>query len=254
MADAALPTFLCFMYVIQVILGVAPGREPSTNIPMDVLCGVQLHVIIPSCTPVDDNSIPLILRLRSQSEDMDTHDQLWVLGFEANVMQVEKFQDVHLFISRMFSVSCAVSQHVTIVVLPRYAACYLVLLAKEQPPEKQHQYPEGVHRMVPMVQPPPLMKNSNAAPDTKASLDGTVCKLHDLIFKIAIPKSKTTKTTSIAINMLLLACKLAESICMQLQEHHEVPWVADISRQLADIKAHLGISCTTQPPQSHPTL
>ena len=107
----------------------------------------------------------------------------------------------------------------------------------------------GLVMMVPTVQPPPPMKNSNAAPDTKASLDRTVHKLHDLIFKIAIPKSKTTKMTSIAIDMLLLACELVESICTQLQGHHEVPWVADISRQLDDIKAHLGISCTTQPPQ-----
>ena len=106
--------------------------------------------------------------------------------------------------------------------------------------------------MTPTVQPPPPTKNSNAAPDTKASLDGMVCKLHDLIiliFKIAIPKSKTAKMTSIAINILLLVHELAESICTQLQEHHKVPWVADISRQLDDIKAHLGISCATQPPQ-----
>ena len=106
--------------------------------------------------------------------------------------------------------------------------------------------------MVPTVQPPPPTKNSNAAPDTKASqasLAGTVHKLHDLIFKIAIPKSKTTKMTSIAVDMLLLAHELAESTCTQLQGHREVPRVDNISRQLDNIKAYLGISSAAQLPQ-----
>ena len=82
------------------------------------------------------------------------------------------------------------------------------------------------------------------------SLNGTVHKLHDLIFKIAIPKSKTTKTTSITIDMLLLACELAKSTCVQLQGHHGIPQADDISRQLEDIRAHLGISSTAQSPQT----
>ena len=141
----ALPTFLRSMYVIQAIPDAAPGREPLTNIPADVLHGVQLHAIVPSRTPVDNNSIPLILHLHSRSEDVDTHDRLWVLMFEANIVQVEKFQYVHLFVSRTFSVSCAVSQHVAVTASQSYAAHYLVPLVKEQPPEKLHQYPEGVH-------------------------------------------------------------------------------------------------------------
>ena len=152
-ADAALPAFLGSVYVIQVIPDTAPGREPSTNIPADVLHGVQLHVIVPSHMSVDDNSIPLILRLRLQSEDADTHDWLQVLGFEADVVQVEKFQYVHPFESRVFSVSHAVSQHIAVAALQSYAARYLVLLVKEQPPEKQHQYPEGAHLTA--IIPPP---------------------------------------------------------------------------------------------------
>ena len=112
MADAALPTFLRSVYAIQAIPDAAPGREPLTNIPADVLRGVQLHAIVPSRTPVDNDSIPLILRLHSRSEDADTHDRLWVLRFEADVMQVEKFQYVRPFMSCMFSMSRAVSQHV----------------------------------------------------------------------------------------------------------------------------------------------
>ena len=66
---------------------------------------------------------------------------------------MEKFQYVCLFMSRTFSVSRTVSQHVAIVASRSYAAHYLVLLAKEQPPEKQHQYPEGVHLTA--IVPPP---------------------------------------------------------------------------------------------------
>ena len=118
-----------------------------------MLHGVQLHAIVPSRTPVDNNSIPLILRLHSWSEDADTHDWLWVLRFKADIMQVEKFQYVCPFMSCMFSVSRAVSQHVAVAASQSYAAHYLILLVKEQPPEKQHQYPEGVH-LAAMIPPP----------------------------------------------------------------------------------------------------
>ena len=60
MADAVPPVFLHSVYAIQAIPDTAPGREPSTNIPMDMLRGVQLHAIVPSRTPVDDDSIPLM--------------------------------------------------------------------------------------------------------------------------------------------------------------------------------------------------
>ena len=103
--------------------------------------------------PVNDNSIPLILRLHSRSEDTDMHNWLQVLRFEANVMQVEKFQYVHPFVSHAFSVSRAISRHVAVTVSPSYVVRYLVLLVKEQPPKKQHQYPEGVHLAA--VIPPP---------------------------------------------------------------------------------------------------
>src|SRR6266481_8920580 len=70
-------------------------------------------------------------------------------------------------------------------------------------------------RMFPMDPPPPPTENSNAVSDMKASLDGTVHRLYELIFKIAIPKSKAAKTTSIAINALLLACEMAKArVCM----------------------------------------
>src|SRR6266481_4962291 len=102
--------------------------------------------------------------------------------------------------------------------------------------------------MFPTDPPPPPMENSNAVSDTKTSLDGTVHRLHELIFKIAIPKLKAAKMTSIAINALLLARELSESACAQLQGHHRAPPADDISRQLEDIRAHLGISSTARTP------
>ena len=152
-ASAAPPAFLGSVYVIQAIPDTVSSKEPSTNIPMDVLCGIQLHAIVPSRMPVDDNSIPLILCLHSQSEDADTHDWLQVLGFEADVVQVEKFQYVCPFVSCAFSMSRAILQHVVVAASLSYVARYLVLLVKEQPPEKQHQYPEGAH--LPAIVPPP---------------------------------------------------------------------------------------------------
>ena len=152
-ADTAPPAFLASVYVIQAIPDMASSREPSTNIPTDVLHGIQLHAIVPSHTPVNYDSIPLILHLRSQSKDADTHDWLQVLGFKADVVQVEKFQYMRPFVSCTFSMSCTILQHIAVTALLSYAACYLIPLVKEQPPEKQHQYPEGAHLAA--IIPPP---------------------------------------------------------------------------------------------------
>src|SRR6266481_3607086 len=105
-------------------------------------------------------------------------------------------------------------------------------------------------RMVPTVQPPPPpVESSNSASDTKVSLDDMVYKLHDLIFAIALPKTKTAKTAVINIEVLHLARNLAESACALLQEHWKGPQLDDISRQLEVIKAHLDIPSAAQSPQ-----
>src|SRR6266481_103901 len=105
-------------------------------------------------------------------------------------------------------------------------------------------------RMVPTVQPPPPpVESSNSASDTKVSLDDTVHKLHDLVFAIALPKTKTAKMAVINIEVLHLACNLAESACALLQEHWKGPQLDDISRQLEVIKAHLDIPSAAQSPQ-----
>jgi hypothetical protein len=89
--DASTPAFSRAAYSIQAIPDSASGEAPSTNIPADILRSVQLHAIVPSRTSVEDDSVPLALRLRSRSEDEDTRNRLKVLGFEADVVQVEKY-------------------------------------------------------------------------------------------------------------------------------------------------------------------
>ena len=104
--------------------------------------------------------------------------------------------------------------------------------------------------MVPMVQPPPPpVESSDSASDTKVSLDDMVHKLHDLVFAIALPKTKTAKTAVINIEVLHLTRNLAESACALLQEHWKGPQLDDISRQLEVIKAHLDIPSAARSPQ-----
>ena len=104
-------------------------------------------------------------------------------------------------------------------------------------------------RMAPMVQPPSSSEDSSPAPDTTASLCNTVQKLHDLMWEIAMPKTKTAKMASITVETLLLMCELAGSACTLLRDPHEDPRVDNISRQLEDIKAHLGIPSKVGTPQ-----
>ena len=108
---------------------------------------------------------------------------------------------------------------------------------------------ESTSRMAPTVQPPSSSEDSSPAPDTTASLRNTVQKLCDLVWEIAMPKTKTAKTVSITMEMLLLACELAGSACTLLWDPHEDPRVDNIGRQLEDIKAHLGIPSKVGTPQ-----
>ena len=101
--------------------------------------------------------------------------------------------------------------------------------------------PHSTHWMAPTVQPPSSSEDSSPTPDMTASLCNTVQKLRDLVWEIAMPKMKMAKTASITVETLLLARELAGSACALLQDPHEDPQVDNISRQLEDIKAHLGI-------------
>ena len=103
--------------------------------------------------------------------------------------------------------------------------------------------------MVPTVPPPPLVASNDETLDSKAPLDVTIHKLHDLLYGIALPKTRTSKTVAITVKTLHLAHRLVESACALLQEHHGNPQLDGISRQLEDIKTQLDVSNPVRPPQ-----
>ena len=84
-------------------------------------------------------------------------------------------------------------------------------------------------RMVPMVPPPPLVASNDETPDLKAPLDVTIHKLCDLLYGIALPKTRTSKTVAITIETLCLARGLVESACALSQERHGNPQLDGIS-------------------------
>ena len=103
--------------------------------------------------------------------------------------------------------------------------------------------------MVPTVPPPPLVASNNKTPDSKAPLDVTIHKLRNLLYGIALPKTRTSKTVAINIETLCLAHGLVESACALSQEHHGNLQLDGISRQLENIKTQLDASNPARPPQ-----
>ena len=103
--------------------------------------------------------------------------------------------------------------------------------------------------MVPTVQPPPSVESTNTKINTKAPLEDLVHKLHVLIYKIPLPKTKTAKTAVITIESLHLMCDLAGSASAQTKEPHKGPSLDDISHQLEAIQTHLDTNGILLKPQ-----
>ena len=101
--------------------------------------------------------------------------------------------------------------------------------------------------MVLTVQPPPPVESYNEVSGSKASLDTAVHGLHDLIFNIGLPKTKSAKMAAITTKDLHLVCKLAESACTLLQEHHSRLQLDNISKHMEAIRAQLDAPSTVQP-------
>ncbi|KAF8590064.1 hypothetical protein K439DRAFT_1628275 [Ramaria rubella] len=81
-----------FPHAIFAIQAIPEPESPSpTNIPADILRCIQLHAAVPSRVSVHDDSVPLVLRLRSRSEDAESISNLKILGFESEVIQVEQY-------------------------------------------------------------------------------------------------------------------------------------------------------------------
>ena len=106
--------------------------------------------------------------------------------------------------------------------------------------------------MTPTVQPPPLEQNDAAELATTASIVNTIHKLHDLLFKVVLPKTNKAENATITIEDLCEAHSLATSACMSLQGCHDDLQLNNISRKLETMTAHPGIPTlnAAQPPQN----
>ena len=106
--------------------------------------------------------------------------------------------------------------------------------------------------MAPTIEPPPGEQGNTSGPVIKpASIASSIRKLHDIIFKITLLKTKLAKLATIPIEMLHLVHELALSACSSLQDPHQVPQLDTISEHLATISAHLSIPSVSQPTQTH---
>jgi hypothetical protein len=88
----AAPRFPRTTYAVQAPPECAAGYLQATNIPPEILRAVEVHAVVPKRTSVEDDTIPLLLRLRSRALDEATRGRLRVMSFEADVVQVERFQ------------------------------------------------------------------------------------------------------------------------------------------------------------------
>ena len=94
-----------------------------------------------------------------------------------------------------------------------------------------------------MVPPPSTVQNDALVSATAASLVDTIHKLYDLIFKIPLPKTRTTKpakTVAISAEVWHTARELATSAWATLHRQHNTPRLDAISRQLEVIMARIG--------------
>ena len=67
-----------------------------------------------------------------------------------------------------------------------------------------------------MVQPPPPAVSNNTGPGAMTPFDNIIQKLHKVIFKITLPKTRVAKTATIAIEDLHSARDLVASACTSL--------------------------------------
>ena len=102
--------------------------------------------------------------------------------------------------------------------------------------------------MAPTVEPPPPAPNNSADSSVTTSLLKHIHNLHDLLFNIPLPKTKTAKSATIPLEALYRARDLAASACTSLHECCQDPRLDNINKQLDAITTHLGIPSATQTP------
>ena len=102
--------------------------------------------------------------------------------------------------------------------------------------------------MAPTVEPPPPAPNNGTDSSVTTSLLEHIHNLHDLLFNIPLPKTKTAKSATLPLKALYRAHDLAASACTSLHECCQDPHLDNINKQLDAITTHLGIPSTTQTP------
>ena len=73
--------------------------------------------------------------------------------------------------------------------------------------------------MIPIVERPPPKPSNNADPTTVPTLVDITHNLHNLLFEILLPKTRNTKTATIALEALYHMGDLATSVFTLLHEH-----------------------------------
>jgi len=99
-----------------------------------------------------------------------------------------------------------------------------------------------------MVPPPPPVENSTPVPTLTPSLADAIHKLHGIIFKIVLPKTKAAKMATIPIEALHL---VMTAQALLLHNRREGLQLNDISKQLEVIMARLDTQNASCLPQKH---
>ena len=105
--------------------------------------------------------------------------------------------------------------------------------------------------MAPMVQPPPLLPVEPPGHLTAAPLATILGKLSDLIYGIALPKTKGTKSATISLAALHQSHNLISLAQSALKDPHPDLHLDNINKQLEAISTHIGLPNTFQSISKH---
>lgn len=105
--------------------------------------------------------------------------------------------------------------------------------------------------MIPTVQPPSLVQETATEHVAVASLADSIHKLYDILFQVALPKTKTARLALIMVDALCTAHGLVTAAFTSLQEGNEGLTLKDISNQLETITTHLVTPSTPLSTQNH---
>lgn len=84
------PAFPTTSFAVQA----RPDPKSSTSIPEPILRSLQMTAQLPICTSIDDETTPLTVRMKSNIPDAATRRRICVIGFEADIVQLERYKYV----------------------------------------------------------------------------------------------------------------------------------------------------------------